>query len=135
MKTTMAMVLFAMVAACGCSARTYHLSTLSVVSAESTAALIQDEADANVCGKPTALAAPKCLTRDQRKAIAPSISEAFDLIGQTAQTIKTMGPGATLGAVVIANLARITSLLNAVLAHLPSEAQARIKTLTVGGGK
>jgi hypothetical protein len=117
----------------GCSARQFHLETVSVVAAESTAALVQDEADASLCGKPTAPPAPQCLSTDQRKAISPALSEAFDLIGQSAQTVKTMGPGATLGSVLIANLQRITELLNRVLALLPSSAQARVKTLTTGG--
>jgi hydroxymethylpyrimidine/phosphomethylpyrimidine kinase len=106
-----------------------------VVAASSTAALVQDEADASICGKATAPPAPLCLSSDQRKALASPLSEAFDLIGQAAQTVKTLGPGATLSSVVVANLQRITDLLNRVLGSLPSEAQARIKTLTTGGGK
>ena len=129
------LVLVLLITAPACAPKAYHLATVSVVSAHATASLVQDEADASICGKPTAPPAPRCLTLEQRKALAPHLSEAFGLIGQGAETVKTLGPGATLGSVVKANLDRITSLLNVVLDHLPSEAQARIKTLTSGGGK
>ena len=118
----------------GCSAKQYHIATVSVVSAHSTASLVQDEADASMCGRPTAPPV-KCVTPEQRREFAKYLSEAFDWIGQTAETVKSLGPGATLGSVVTANLQRITELLNKVFDGLPSEAQARVKTLTTGGGQ
>lgn len=122
-------------AAAGCAAKQYHAATVAIVSADAFAGLVQDEADASICGKPTALPAPACLTQAQRGALSPYLKEALTLIIQGGETIKTMGPNATLWTVVAANADRIKTLLQQAFNLLPKAAQAHVTALAAAGGK
>lgn len=116
----------------GCGARGFHIATVSVVSAHATASVVQDTADAFVCGAATAPPAPACVPADVRKAIAGKLSPTFDLTGRVAALVKAIPPDAPIPATVLSLLAQITDLVNSVLALLPSQAQARIVSVTGG---
>lgn len=127
-------LLSALLVLTGCGAKGYHLATVSVTSAHATASVVQDTADAFVCGAATAPAAPQCLDTAQRRAIAEKLSPAFGLTGRIASEVKAWPPNAPLPASIPALLAQVTQLINDVLALLPASAQQRITAL-VGGAK
>lgn len=130
----MSIVIFMALLLSGCSAKQYHVAAVGVVSAETFAGLVQDEADASICGKPTAPPAPVCLTLDQRKAIAPYLKEAFTLIIQGGETVKTLGPNATVWTVVAANAERIKTLLQQAFNLLPKSGQTQVTARVAAGG-
>lgn len=118
----------------GCGAKGFHLATVSVVSAHSTASVVQDAADAFVCGTATAPAAPRCLDTDQRKAIAAKLSPAFGLTGRIASEVKAWPPNTPLPATIPGLLAQVSALIRDVLALLPADAQTRVQAL-IGGAQ
>lgn len=117
-----------------CGAKGYHLATVSVASAHATASVVQDTADAFVCGVVTAPAAPRCLAADQRKAIAARLSPAFGLTGRIAAEVKAWPPNTPLPATIPGLLAQVSALIRDVLALLPADALARVQAL-IGGAQ
>ena len=127
------LVLVALLAT-GCSAKSYHLATVSVVSAHATASLVQDQADAWTCGAPTAVP-EHCLSVEKRRELATVLSPAFDRIGKAAVFVKAWPADAPPPVQLSALLAEITDLLNKGLALLPETAQRWIVQHTTGGAK
>ena len=113
-----------------CGARQYHIATVSVVTAEAVAGAVQDTADAFVCGAPTSPPEGRCLSTDQRRAVAGYLSPTFDKIGQAADLVKQSAPDAPLPTAVGSLLQDATDLLNKALALLPEAAQKRVANLT-----
>lgn len=129
-----ALVLFvAVMLNVGCGAKQYHIATVSVVSANAVAGAVQDTADAFTCGTATAPPDGKCLTVDQRKAVAEKLSPTFAKIGEVAQIVKDTDPADPIPDSVKSLLEQAKDLLNQALALLPAGAQKRVADLT--GGK
>lgn len=126
-------VVLALVVSAGCSAKAYHIATVSVAGAHSTASLVQDQADAWRCGAPTA-PATVCLSDEKRREVAAVLSPAFDKIGKSAEFVKAWPVGQPMPPQLAGLLVEITELLNKGLALLPESLQQRIVQMA-GGGK
>ncbi len=111
-----------------------HVVTVSVVSAHATLLAVQQTADAQVCGQATALPAPKCLSTDQRKAIATKLSPAFATDAALATAVRDWPQGTPQPNAIPTYLAQIATLVNQVIAALPDGA-AKTKLIGVLGGK
>lgn len=109
------------VVACNGGAR--HIATVSVLSADAVLAATQDTADALVCGVATAPPAPRCLTKDQRKAIAGKLEPAFAADVALIKAVRAWPTGTPQPAEIAELVGQITALLNQVLALLPPTPQ------------
>lgn len=115
-----------------CGAKQYHIATVSVVSANAVAGAVQETADAFTCGSATAPPEGKCLSTEQRKAVAAKLSPAFGKIGEVAQVVKDTDPADPIPDAVKSLLDQAKELLNQALALLPASAQKRVADLTGG---
>lgn len=107
----------------GCNGGARHIATVSVLSADAVLGATQDTADALVCGVATAPPAPRCLTKDQRKAIASKLEPAFAADVALIRAVRAWPVGTPQPAEVAELVGQITALLNQVLALLPQTPQ------------
>ena len=105
-----------------------HVVTVSALSAHATVAAVQDTADLVMCGAPTALPAPKCLTEPQRKELHLSDALAVDIA--LLKAVHDWPVGAPQPAVITAYVAEISRILTEAVNALPeSPAKAKLKKL------
>lgn len=100
-----------------------HIATVSVVTAHTILATLQDTEMALVCGKPTAPEAPRCVEAEKHKEISGYLAQAFDYDGTVARLVRALPPGSPQPAQVGELLARISELVSKILASIPASPQ------------
>lgn len=123
------------VSGCASAGGPRHVATVSVVTAHATLGAIQDTARLVICDTPGAPTLPKCLTREQHRALSAKLVTAFDLDERAAREVRAWPEGQTLPPTVQNLLAQITAIVNEVLALLPSSPQVDRLKASLGGTK
>lgn len=111
------------VSAANCASGPRHFATVSVVTAHSTLAAIQDVEMALVCGRPTAPQAPQCVPLERHRQISSMLATAFDLDARAARIVRALPAGSGLPADVSTLTAQVSGLINQVLLLLPQSKQ------------
>jgi hypothetical protein len=111
------------------------VAVVSVVSAHSTLAAIQDTEALVVCGTPTAAPPPQCLTAEQHRAFAAKLAVAFDLDEKIATEVRAWPPGAAVPPVLSQLLGHLKALVSELLGALPAVPVVERLRVTVQGGQ
>lgn len=111
-----------------------HVATVSVTAAHASLLAVQATADLLVCGKPTAPAAPQCLSAEDRAhKVAPLLSKAFDYDVKAALIVRDIPEGAPPPGDLAPYLAKVGALIDEVLALLPNSQPKAALVASIGG--
>jgi len=116
----LALVLAILVVGCASAGGPRHIAVVSVVTAHSTLAAVQDTEALLVCGTATALPAPQCITPEAHRAFAKKLVTAFDLDGQIAKQVLAWPPDQALPPVITNLLSQLDAILAELIAALPN---------------
>ena len=131
-RVAVAAMLVAALAVTSC-ARVHHIATVTVISAHSTIALVQDAADLTVCGQPTSPS--PCMTEAVRKGpVSAALKQALDLDIAMLTTVRNWPDVPGTFPDVAPYVTKINALLAEVIAAMP-EGTIKARLILALGGK
>ena len=125
MKLRITAALLAVSLVAGCAHGPRHFATVSVVTAHSTLAAIQDVEMAMVCGRSTAPPAPQCVPVAKHQEISLKLATAFDLDARAARIVRALPDGAAQPADVGVLVAQVSGLVRSIMESLPQSKQTQ----------
>jgi len=110
-----------------------HVATVTVVSAHSVLATVQDAEALLVCGRSGAPAPPACVTIEAHRTISGHLATAFDLNVKVARLVRDAG--SITPAEVPALVEQIAALVDQIVRLIPRSAQKEqlVTSLAAGG--
>ena len=97
-----------------------HRIVVGVVTAHEVLSTVQDTALMMKCGAPSALPEPNCLGPEKNKAVHGMLAEAFTYDKEAALLVKSVPVGSPAPSQVVELMSKVTSLVNKIIAALPS---------------
>lgn len=120
--------------AVACAPKTYHIATVSAISAHTTLALIQDSEKLAVCGLPTAPAPPACVPQDKHVEISKRLETAFDYDGRLLQAVRSTPANQPLPADALQWVGLIQGEVTRIIGLIPPGSFKDAITSKIGGG-
>lgn len=135
--TASLLVLALLLPSTGCvSAGGRHRIVVGVVTAHEVLSTVQDTALMMKCGVPTALPEPNCLGPEKNKAVHGMLAEAFGYDKEAALLVKSVPVGSPAPSQVVELMSKVTSLVNKIIAALPSgDTRTEALVTNLGGAR
>jgi hypothetical protein len=100
-----------------------HKAVITIKTAHTVLASVQDFEMTIVCGRADAPPEPACVTTALHKEVSEYLAEAFEYDKQVAEIVKAIPPGAPAPVEVFDLINKISALVNKILGRLPDSFQ------------
>jgi hypothetical protein len=113
-----------------------HRIVVGVVTAHEVLSAVQDTALAMKCGAPSALPEPNCIGPEKNKVIHSKLAVAFQYDKEAALLVKSVPVGRPAPSAVVELMGKVTTLVNQIIADLPSgDSRTGALVTAVGGAR